>query len=597
MISKKVKQAIVCTMMLGLIVGASPMTVFADSTSGESNKEVVQSINNDVLQNGKYEIKNNTSYVTPGNATGESMARRALNETTKFEVKDGKYITELSFTDSLFSFMQNIKISVDGKEIESTLNKDTKTVTFSVDSIYDEIRVDMYISIMGRDVSLFVKNDKSTLNVINEAPIISGQDISVKVGEELDLMKLVSVSDRENEDIDLQITSDISNFIDNGKIIKAGKHEVTYKAIDASGFYSTKTICIDAAEKEKKVIEEGIYTIKNKTEYIGSGNSQVGNDMARKTLKDSTYLEVKGEKNILNLRFDEEQFKFIGDVKVQVDGKNTDIVLDRSKAEATFQIPSIESEIIVTVEVKIMGRETSFKTVLLEETLEKVKKEEVDKQDPNKEDSNKENNDNKEENNGDENTDKDKEINTPGSTVDPSSNKETGSSNNDSEKVSVKNEIVKGKLYSIENEVHYKDNNPTGMAMARQYLDSTSTIEEVNGVKYINLTFSGIDYMSNHRFYVNGKEVSFRKTSDDGKKATFRFEIPDLSSTIKVKMFVAPMGRDVEFDVTLKEDTLKFIKEYSAEVLPQTGSLVNSNLLLMIGSALTASGVMLKKRK
>lgn len=592
MISKKVKQAIVCTMMLGLIAGTSPMTVFADSTSGESNKEVVQSINNDVLQNGKYEIKNNTSYVTPGNATGESMARRALNETTKFEVKDGKYITELGFTDSLFSFMQNIKISVDGKEIESTLNKDTKTVNFSVDSIYDEIRVDMYITVMGRDVSFFVKNDKSTLNVINEAPMISGEDISVKVGQELDLMKLVSVSDREKEDVDLQVTSDTSEFIDNGKVIKAGKYKVTYKAVDVSGFYSTKTISIDATEEEKEVIEEGIYTIKNKTEYIGSGNSQVGNDMARKTLKDSTYLEVKGEKNILKLRFDEDQFKFIGDVKVQVDGKNTDIVIDRSKAEATFEIPSIESEIIVTVEVKIMGRETSFKTVLLEETLEKVKKEEVDK-----EDSNKENNDNKEESNGNENADKDKEINTPGSNVDPSSNKETGSSNNDSEKVSVKNERVKGKLYSIENEVHYKDNNPTGMAMARQYLDSTSTIEEVNGVKYINLTFSGIDYMSNHRFYVNGKEVSFRKTSDDGKKATFRFEIPDLSSTIKVKMFVAPMGRDVEFDVTLKEDTLKFIKEYSAEVLPQTGSPVDSNLLFMIGSALTASGVMLKKRK
>ena len=592
MISKKVKQAIVCTMMLGLIAGTSPMTVFADSASGESNKEVVQSINNDVLQNGKYEIKNNTSYVTPGNATGESMARRALNETTKFEVKDGKYITELGFTDSLFSFMQNIKISVDGKEIESTLNKDTKTVNFSLDSIYDEIRVDMYITVMGRDVTFFVKNDKSTLNVINEAPIISGEDVSVKVGQELDLMKLVSVSDREKEDIDLQITSDTSDFIDNGKVIKAGKYKVTYKAVDVSGFYSTKTISIDATEEEKEVIEEGIYTIKNKTEYIGSGNSQLGNDMARKTLKDSAYLEVKGEKNILKLRFDEEQFKFIGDVKIQVDGKNTDIVLDRSKAEATFEIPSIESEIIVTVEVKIMGRETSFKTVLLEETLQKVKNEEVDKQDPNKE-----NNDNKEESNGNENADKDKEINTPGSNVDPSSNKETGASNNDSEKVSVKNERVKGKLYSIENEVHYKDNNPTGMAMARQYLDSTSTIEEVDGSKYINLTFSGIEYMSNHRFYVNGKEVSFRKTSDDGKKATFRFEIPDLSSTIKVKMYVAPMGRDVEFDVTLKEDTLKFIKEYSAEVLPQTGSLVDSNLLFMIGSALTASGVMLKKRK
>lgn len=592
MISKKVKQAIVCTMMLGLIAGTSPMTVFADSASGESNKEVVQSINNDVLQNGKYEIKNNTSYVTPGNATGESMARRALNETTKFEVKDGKYITELGFTDSLFSFMQNIKISVDGKEIESTLNKDTKTVNFSLDSIYDEIRVDMYITVMGRDVTFFVKNDKSTLNVINEAPIISGEDVSVKVGQELDLMKLVSVSDREKEDIDSQVTSDTSEFIDNGKVIKAGKYKVSYKAVDVSGFYSTKTISIDATEEEKKVIEEGIYTIKNKTEYIGSGNSQVGNDMARKTLKDSAYLEVKGEKNILKLKFDEEQFKFIGDVKVQVDGKNTDIVLDRSKAEATFEIPSIESEIIVTVEVKIMGRETSFKTVLLEETLQKVKNEEVDKQDPNKE-----NNDNKEESNGNENADKDKEINTPGSNVDPSSNKETGSSNNDSEKVSVKNEIVKGKLYSIENEVHYKDNNPTGMAMARQYLDSTSTIEEVDGSKYINLTFSGIEYMSNHRFYVNGKEVSFRKTSDDGKKATFRFQIPDLSSSIKVKMYVAPMGRDVEFDVTLKEDTLKFIKEYSAEVLPQTGSLVDNNLLFMIGSALTASGVMLKKRK
>ena len=62
-------------------------------------------------------------------------------------------------------------------------------------------------------------------------------------------------------------------------------------------------------------------------------------------------------------------------------------------------------------------------------------------------------------------------------------------------------------------------------------------------------------------------------------------------------MYVAPMGRDVEFDVTLNKDTLKFIKEYSVKTLPQTGGMVDSSLLFMLGSTLIGSGAYLRKKK
>lgn len=556
MISKKIQQLIAGALVIGVVLGTAPITVYgAEGNRGVGIEEKIE------YRDGLYRVKNETEYTDPSNDTGATMARNALKDTTNIKIENGKYIVTLSFSDMLYSFMENIKISSEGKNLDIKLDNSKKSATFELDSLNEKLRVDMFITAMSRDVSFYVTQDMSTMELENEAPIIQGSDISVTLGDKLNLLDKVKASDKEDGEINVEVVSDTSEFLKENVAIKAGTYVVEYKAVDKSGLETTKKVNVTVKDIIKDDLEQGKYSIKNVVEYIGDGNAQIGNEMARKTLEEVSFLEVKDGQTALTLKFNKDQFNFIGDISITVDGKQAEIDLNREKAEATIKVPSIKSDIKVSVVVTIMGRTTTFKTTLLEETLTKI-----DETSPSK---------------------PEEKPTNPGTTE----NKPIESEN----KTEIK--VVKGKLYSITNEVHYQDKNSIGQTMARQYLENISYIEEVEGKRYINLTFSGVEYMSNHRFFINNQEVSAKKVSDDGKKATFRFEIPSLDARIKVKMYVAPMGRDVEFDVTLNKDTLKFIKEYSVETLPQTGGVVDSGLLFMLGSTLIGSGAFIRRKK
>lgn len=556
MISKKIQQLIAGALVMGVVLGTAPMKVYA----AEGNRSIGIE-HRSGYKDGIYHVKNKTEYTDPSNETGNTMARNALKENTNVKIENGKYRVTFSFNDMLYQFMKDIKIFSGDKELEAKINDEKKSATFELDSINEKLRVDMFITMMNRKVSFYVTQDMGTMELENEAPTIEASDISVTIGDSLNLLDKVKASDKEDGEVNVEIVSDTSKFLKGNVAIKAGIYVVEYKAVDKSGLETRKKINVTVKDMVKDNLEQGKYSIKNTVEYIGSGNAQIGNEMARKTLEEVSFLEVKDGEKILTLKFNKDQFKFIGDVNIIVDGKEVEVDLNREKAEAVIKVPSINSDIRVSVAVSIMGRTTTFKTSLLENTLTKIDDTSTSK--PEEEPTN------------------------PGTT-------ETKPSV-DENKTEIK--VVKGKLYSITNEVHYQDKNSIGQSMARQYLDKVSYIEEVEGKRYLNLTFSGIEYMSKHRFFVNNQEISYKKVSDDGKKATFRFEIPNLDARIKVKMYVAPMGRDVEFDVTLNKDTLKFIKEYSVKTLPQTGGMVDSSLLFMLGSTLIGSGAYLRKKK
>ena len=133
--------------------------------------------------------------------------------------------------------------------------------------------------------------------------------------------------------------------------------------------------------------------------------------------------------------------------------------------------------------------------------------------------------------------------------------------------------------------------------MARKYLNSTSKVEEIDGKYYVTLTFTGAAFMQNHEVYVNGKKVNVTK-STSGDTTNVRFVLSSLSDSIKVKTFVVPMSRGVEFGVTLLEDTLTFIKEYTVETLPQTWAPIGAGAVAGLGLMLTTAGtVLVRKRK
>ena len=103
--------------------------------------------------------------------------------------------------------------------------------------------------------------------------------------------------------------------------------------------------------------------------------------------------------------------------------------------------------------------------------------------------------------------------------------------------------------------------------------------------------------MQNHEIYVNGKKVTITK-STSGDTTNVRFAVSSLSDSIKVKTYVVPMSKEVEFGVTLLEDTLTFVKEYTVDTLPQTGAAVGSGAIAGLGMILTSAGaVLVRKRK
>lgn len=583
MIKRKVNILIAVAVVTSVFMGSGTgVRAFASELN---NKEIVAHLNG-----GIYEVENKTSYITPGNETGESMARRALEKTTKLTIKNGNTYMKLNFNKGLYSFMQNIKVSINGKDIKIKENKDDKSIEFEVPSPETKVHIGMFITAMGRDVEMFVVNDMNTIKIINEMPIIKGKDITVSKGDKINLLSAVTAQDREDGKIPVKVLGDTS-FIKDGVAVKSGTYKVTYKAEDKDGLIATKDIQVTVKDKsednknntENKKQKDGNYLIQNDVKYIGNGNSEIGNSMARRVLKEKSEINIKNGKIYATLEFDKVQYEFLKNIKVNVDGKNEKFT--ESDRKIKFEIPSLDSKIVIKAFVTAMNKEVSFQTILKENTLKKINSSEgsINKVEENK-------------------------VNTSKDEKKTNNKIENNISSTKAEKGTKKREdIVKGRLYTIKNKVTHKSQ--TGVEMARKNLDSISQVEEVNGKTYVTLTFTGGQYMKDYEIYVGNSKTNYKITYRNGNITKVRFEVPNLDSKIKVKCFVIPMNRDVEFGVKLLKDTLKFEKEYKAKgnevnneygisnKLPATGMDLLGNALAGLGAIGLGALSILSKRK
>lgn len=581
MIKRKASMLIAVALVTSVFIGGGT-GVRAFASELNNNKEIVEQ-----LKGGIYEVENKTSYITPGNETGESMARRALEKTTKLTIKNGKTYMKLNFNKALYSFMQNIKVSIDGKDIKIKENKDDKSIEFEVPSPESKIHIGMFITAMGRDVEMFVVNDMSTLKTINEMPIINAKDITVSKGDKIDLLSNATALDKEDGKIKVKVLGDTS-FIKNGVAVKSGTYKVTYRAEDKGGLVSTKDIKVTVKDKsegnkDNKNQKDGDYSIQNDVKYIGNGNAEIGNSMARRVLKETSEVNIKNGKIYTTLEFDKVQYGFLKNIKINVNGKNVNFTENNRKIK--FEVTSLNSKIVVSAFVTAMNKDVSFQTILKEDTLKKINSSEGSTNKPEENKDNTSKNENKQNN---------KTENKLSSTKADKGNDK-------------REEVIKGKLYTIKNKVTHKSQ--TGIDMARKNLDSTSQIEEVNGKTYLTLTFTGGQYMKDYEIYVNGNKVNHKITYRNGNITKVRFEIPNLDSKMKVKCFVIPMGRNVEFGVELLKDTLKFEKEYKvngnelknesgiSNKLPATGMDSVGNALAGLGAIGLGALSILSKRK
>lgn len=527
------------------IPGVYPITYKVTDSSGQFDEKTVNVTVNKktTLGDGSYTLKNTVQYVGQGNMeTGNSMARKVLSDDSRIDISNGKNTVTLTFNSELYAFLKNFNVTVDGEKVEAEVNKDNRTIKFNIPDLNSDIVVSTLVSMMGKEVSF-----KTTLNYDTAKKLEDNLEDNNKPGNE-DNENIPG----ENENSGNQDNSGNTNSGSNGSANEDKENE----SEGSSGEI------VDANQ-----LKNGIYNIKNDVSYIGDGNQDVGNDMARKALSKNSKLEVKDDKKILTLKFNEEQFSFFKDFRITVNGK--DVVATPNEADRTisFEIPSLDADIVVTAFVSVMGRDVSFKTILNKGTLELVSGEDK----PAIEEENK-----SEESNG-------------------TSSSNNGSSANEGNSTVTENKVTKGKLYTIENKVVHKSQ--TGVDMARKYLNKISDLEEIDGKTYLTLTFTGQEFMKDHKITVNGKDANYKVVSKNGDSIKLRFEIPNLDADIKVSLYVIPMGRNVEFNVELLKDTKKFVKDFTVSSLPQTGSPIGGNSVALLGMAMIGASMFIRKRE
>ena len=326
----------------------------------------------------------------------------------------------------------------------------------------------------------------------------------------------------------------------------------------------------DNGPTSNSTYKNGYYQLNNKVEC----DNAVGYQMVRNLLSETTNMEVKNGKTYVTLRMS--SYSLMSNITMKVNNKSVNFtknVIDKDTVELTVEVPNVNAKITMGMYVNAMGQTVSFGVTFDKDSLKFISSNE----EPTIPDSNNESINNSVTNN--------------------STNNESTDTTNESINTTVENNLVKGKLYTIKNEII--SDNATGKAMARKYLNSTTKIEEVDGKMYATLTFTGVDLMSNHKIYVNGSVVNHTITSKTSSSVSIRFAIPNVNADIKVQVFVVPMNSTVTFGVKLLEDTLTFVKDFEVEngSLPQTGSAFGSEMLLGLGGLLTASGALLRRKR
>lgn len=464
----------------------------------------------------------------------DSSANRYLESSKLKTVGDKKFIVMNFNNGSMFTEM---KASVNGTEVETKFeydeNTDIATVEFEVSSLEDEIL-------------LSFTYDTPIGTMTHSARIKSELAVSEDEGE-------TTPPSDSNEDQDNNDGSDDSNN-ESGSGSNNGSDSNNSSGTDSNTSGST-------------TYKNGYYQLKN----IVHSDNAVGYQMVRNILSETTNMEVKNGKTYITLRMS--SYSLMGDITMKVNNKVTSFtknVIDNDTVELTVEVPNLDANLTLGMYVTAMSQTVDFGVSFDKTSVKFISSNE----EPTIPDSN----DGSTNNNG-------------------SNNSTNNSTNNGSENTTVENTTVKGKLYTIKNEVI--SDNATGKAMARKYLNSTTKIEEIDGKMYATLTFTGVELMNNHKIYVNGSLVSHTITSKTSSQISIRFAIPDVNADIEVEVFVVPMNSTVKFGVKLLEDTLTFVKDFEVEngTLPQTGSAFGSEMILGLGGLLTAAGALLRRRK
>ena len=591
--NKKFKTAMATLAILTIFGGTVSSAYAAELTNSQSI-----SVNESVQ---RVELKTTLKHDTEDK---DSSANSYLKE-SYLKIENGKRYMDLVLSSG--KMMKSVVPSINGESVEYTndLDGDTRTISFEIKSLQDDIRINFKINPFGN----FVVN----ANCRVKSEIVTGstdkedkEDKDDTVTGPTQKPETPDNSDKEDKDDNTSDKEDKEDKDDNtsDKEDKEDKDDTvtgpTQKPETPDNSDKEDNKEEDKEDSSNSTYKNGYYQVKN----IVILDNEVGYSMVRGLLNETSNLEIRDGKYYLT--FEMGQSSLMKDIVIKANSKElkyTKKNVGNDTIRITVEIPSLSSKLNISTYVTMMGKNVDFDLKLNQSTLKFVSSNE--------------------------------EAQLPGNNNNAGNNNGSNDSNNDSNTGNDNNaggnitETVKGKLYTIKNEVIHE--NQTGKEMARKYLNSTSKIEEINGELYLTLTFTGTDLMNNHKFYVNGKSVSYT-SSTLGNSKSYRFKINSLNDDIKVSAFIVPMSRNVEFGVKLLKDTYTFVKDFDAsndsnnagndsgngnggsnfddmmngggnfegfedEKLPQTGSVINAESMLMGGSLITALGAFVGRRK
>ena len=616
------------------------ISVFGNTLSTVSAAEIMKSSTAiEQYVEGTYDI---SAKLIKDNSDEDSMANGYLKE-TKIEISKNKMYMVMTFENG--KLLKELKPSVNGKEVEgkiTTSSDDKKTVKFEIGSLTDKIELNVLINPFGNfkvEAACRVKVEKAQIPtkpeekddaVTSPTPSVPDKGDSDKNDKEEVTGKeetLNTTLKHATEDKD----SSAQKFLKSSKLKTVdGKKYMVMTFTNGNMFTAMKGIVNDKEvetkfnfdkESDTVTVEFEISSLKDKVSLSFSYNTPMG-AMTHSARVESSLAssEDKKEDVVVPPTTDKEDKKEDVVVPPTTDkedkndevkppannnnagtnngsGSNTNKngfyqlkntvkcdnavgyqmvritknVIDNDTVELTVEVPNLDAQITMGMFVKAMNQTVSFGVAFDKTSVKFISSNE----EPTIPDSN-----NGSSNNGN--------LNTGGN-----NNSNSGNSN----ETITENTTVKGKLYTVKNEV--LSDNATGKSMARKYLNSTTKIEEVDGKMYATLTFTGVDLMNNHKIYVNGSLVNHTITSKTSSSVSIRFAIQDVNADIKVQVHVVPMNSTVTFGVKLLKDTLTFVKDFTVEngSLPQTGSAFGSEMLLGFGGLLTASGALLRRKR
>ena len=587
--NKKLKTAMATLAILTIFGGTVSSAYAAELTNSQSI-----SVNASVQ---RVELKTTLKHDTEDK---DSSANSYLKE-SYLKIENGKRYMVLVLSSG--KMMKSVVPSINGESVEYTndLDGDTRTISFEIKSLQDDIRINFQINPFGN----FVVN----ANCRVESEIVTGSTDKEDKEDKDDTVtgptqKPETPDNSDKEDKEDKDDKDDNTSDKEDKEDKEDKDDTvtgpTQKPETPDNDNKEDNKEEDKEDSSNSTYKNGYYQVKN----IVILDNEVGYSMVRGLLNETSNLEIRDGKYYLT--FEMGQSSLMKDIVIKANSKElkyTKKNVGNDTIRITVEIPSLSSKLNISTYVTMMGKNVDFDLKLNQSTLKFVSSNE-EGQLPG-------NNNNAGNNNG---------------SNDSNNDSNTGNDNNAGGNIT---ETVKGKLYTIKNEVIHE--NQTGKEMARKYLNSTSKIEEINGELYLTLTFTGTDLMNNHKFYVNGKSVSYT-SSTSGNSKSYRFKINSLNDDIKVSAFIVPMSRNVEFGVKLLKDTYTFVKDFDAsndsnnagndsdngnggsnfddmmngggnfegfedEKLPQTGSVINAESMLMGGSLITALGAFVGRRK